>query len=292
MQNLSIGAVSKLTAIPPHTLRKWESRHGIATPIRTDTGRRVYTDEHIEVLKLVKVLVERRHALAQLSGLSVDELRELANLHETSATAAVPSASIALIGPTICHLLIANSSIKIRDGQTVSQTTQIPEHCDTLILERDTLPADIVDSIVTWAEEGQRVLVVYRHAPRRVIATLESNGIECIAGPITDELLTSKLSFATEEDTEHPPARFSTEELARIAALTPGITCECPNHIAKLLLDISSFEQYSQDCVDTDPKERALHQALSNISAQARQLFEDALVAVATADGLRLNQDA
>ena len=53
-------------------------------------------------------------------------------------------------------------------------------------------------------------------------------------------------------------------------------------------MDISSFEQYSNECLDTDPRERALHQKLGDISAQARTLFEDALIAVAAADGIQL----
>ncbi|MDG2278761.1 MAG: hypothetical protein P8L31_12435, partial [Pseudomonadales bacterium] len=79
---------------------------------------------------------------------------------------------------------------------------------------------------------------------------------------------------------------------ARIAALSPNIACECPNHIAKLLMDISSFERYSEQCVETDPDERALHAQLGDISTKARRLFEDALLAVATTDGLHLNPNS
>ena len=76
MQQLSIGAVAQLTQIPAHTLRKWESRHGIATPLRSDTGRRIYTQEHVEQLQLIKALVGRGHALAHLAELSIEQLRE------------------------------------------------------------------------------------------------------------------------------------------------------------------------------------------------------------------------
>ena len=53
-------------------------------------------------------------------------------------------------------------------------------------------------------------------------------------------------------------------------------------------MDITSFERYSKECIDTDPAEHALHQQLASVSAQARQLFEGALLTVATAEGIKL----
>ncbi|GIS18668.1 MAG: hypothetical protein CM15mP120_05840 [Pseudomonadota bacterium] len=57
MDRLTIGAVSRLTGIPTHTLRKWESRHNIVEPKRSDSGRRFYNDQHVERLGMVKRLM-------------------------------------------------------------------------------------------------------------------------------------------------------------------------------------------------------------------------------------------
>ena len=293
MQQLSIGAASKLTGIPAHTLRKWESRHGIAVPVRTETGRRVYTDAHIETLKLTKLLVERRHALAHLADLSIEELRDLANLHEQPTTPANPASRIALLGPNLSHLLLANTAVSVRSTAPVTATSEYPEGCDTVLVEADTLPETVINVLTNWLDQAQRILLVYRFAPRQLIAKLEAQGIECIAAPVTNDDLASRLFFPPPSvEFDLHPTKFSTEELARIASLTPGIACECPNHIAKLLMDISSFERYSQECIDLDPKEQALHKQLSQISAQARRLFEDALIAVATADGLKIHPES
>ena len=54
MERLTIGAVANLTGVPTHTLRKWESRHSIVTPNRSESGRRFYTNEHVQRLLLVK----------------------------------------------------------------------------------------------------------------------------------------------------------------------------------------------------------------------------------------------
>ena len=133
----------------------------------------------------------------------------------------------------------------------------------------------------------QDVLVIYRFAPRSTVNQLRAAQLMLVQGPADDETI---LAYLTPEPTvlERPAHRFAAQELARIASLKPGLECECPNHIAKLLMDIGAFERYSEECVDTDPAERALHQRLADISAQARGLFEEALIAVATADGLEL----
>ena len=53
MDRLTIGAVSRLTSIPTHTLRKWESRHEIVQPLRSESGRRFYTEDHVALLRQV-----------------------------------------------------------------------------------------------------------------------------------------------------------------------------------------------------------------------------------------------
>ena len=82
---------------------------------------------------------------------------------------------------------------------------------------------------------------------------------------------------------------FNPEQLSKIANLIPSLHCECPNHIAKLLIDINGFEQYCRECEDNDPKQRAMHEELGRLSAQARMIFEGALKAVAVADDLDLD---
>lgn len=291
MQQFSIGAVSRLTGIPAHTLRKWESRHGIAIPIRTETGRRAYTQDHVDQLRLVKTLVGRRHALSQLAGLPLPELQALASLHEDPPAQQAETTQVALIGPTLNHLLLANPHVVSRSPRRVEDAEiPPPEKCDTLIIESDTLPTRLAERLIAWANEGRTVIAVYRFTSRPVLKRLEDAGVLLAQAPITDQTLARLLTFAPpSSDTAPSLAKFSPEELARVAALTPSVSCECPNHIAKLLMEISSFERYSEQCIDQDPTEQALHGQLRDISAQARVLFEDALVAVATADGLRLN---
>lgn len=300
-QHYSIGAVAKLTNIPAHTLRKWESRHGIATPLRSATGRRVYTDNHVETLKLIKRLMRDGHSLAHLAGLPDATLRDLAAQHVEPERPTLTS--LTLVGPNLARLLPGQRIVTHRFGGSLPKwLAQQPADLTTepVSVECETLPGPTVEQLIALRGRVAHLLVVYTFASRRTLSALQRADIKTVRGPVDDNALLLNIApFAPgavgaagaetniAADTNQLQ-RFSMEELARIAALNPALQCECPNHIAKLLMDISSFEKYSLECVDTDPAAQELHARLGAISAQARALFEDALLAVASADGIQL----
>ena len=47
----NIKAVSNIIGIQPSTLRAWERRYQIIAPKRNHAGHRLYTEEHIQILK-------------------------------------------------------------------------------------------------------------------------------------------------------------------------------------------------------------------------------------------------
>ena len=54
----NIGVVSRMTDIPPATLRVWERRYGFPNCVRTEGGHRLYTMQEIERLRWVKEKVD------------------------------------------------------------------------------------------------------------------------------------------------------------------------------------------------------------------------------------------
>jgi len=60
----SIGEVAAMLGISPHTIRAWERRHLMVTPMRTASGQRRYSSDDVELLRQVK---HERH----VHGLSV-----------------------------------------------------------------------------------------------------------------------------------------------------------------------------------------------------------------------------
>lgn len=85
-----------------------------------------------------------------------------------------------------------------------------------------------------------------------------------------------------------PPPRWSASGLARFAAQTQAVPCECPRHLADLLLQLSHFEAYSADCEHRHPADAALHADLHQLAGTARARFEAALARVALHEGLAL----
>jgi hypothetical protein len=68
------------------------------------------------------------------------------------------------------------------------------------------------------------------------------------------------------------------------------VRCECPKHVADLLLSLGAFERYSAECENRSLADAELHRYLGQVSGRARAMFEEALVRVARAEGIALPQ--
>ena len=85
-----ISAVAKLTGIPLDTLRAWERRYRTVIPKRAARGR-VYSEEQIQKLLLLRRAVEQGHSIGQVAALGDRQLRGL--LEKSSAIASGESAA-------------------------------------------------------------------------------------------------------------------------------------------------------------------------------------------------------
>ncbi|HSJ09412.1 MAG TPA: MerR family transcriptional regulator [Longimicrobiales bacterium] len=77
-----IGVVAKRTGITLHVLRAWERRYAVVEPVRTSGGQRLYTDAHIERLRLLRRVTEAGRNISQVAALSDAELAGLAAADE------------------------------------------------------------------------------------------------------------------------------------------------------------------------------------------------------------------
>ena len=72
----TIKNVSMITGIGVHTLRAWEKRYSVVNPSRSPSGRRFYSDEDIEKLKLITTLNKTGEQISSIAKLSDEQLRE------------------------------------------------------------------------------------------------------------------------------------------------------------------------------------------------------------------------
>lgn len=72
-----IQLASKLSGLSQHVIRIWERRYSALSPSRTGTNRRMYCDEAVKRLKLLKILTENGHRIGGVARLGTAELEEL-----------------------------------------------------------------------------------------------------------------------------------------------------------------------------------------------------------------------
>ena len=74
----SIAEVERETQLPRATLRIWERRYGFPAPLRDDRGERIYPEDQVEQLRLMRLLVDQGHRPARLVAAGAQEIRKLA----------------------------------------------------------------------------------------------------------------------------------------------------------------------------------------------------------------------
>lgn len=79
-EQLPIRTIASLTGVNAGTLRAWERRYGLIRPMRTPKGHRLYTAQHIELIRRVLALLER--------GVQISRVRDLLEAEPATREAA------------------------------------------------------------------------------------------------------------------------------------------------------------------------------------------------------------
>jgi DNA-binding transcriptional MerR regulator len=164
---------------------------------------------------------------------------------------------------------------------------------EALLLQCATLRAADLARLQALAQASgaRRVHVLYGFATSALSTAFESAGLLLLRAPQDDRALASWLQASCSPlplPLVVAPRRWDDAALADFAGLSTTISCECPRHVAELLMQLSSFEAYSAECAHRDPADAALHGYLGQVAGTARALFEQALERLAVQDGLML----
>jgi DNA-binding transcriptional MerR regulator len=81
-----IGVVAKLTGLSIHRIRVWERRYHTVEPGRSDGGDRLYSEEDVRRLGLLKQLDDLGYAIGSTANLPLAQLERMLALHEESPT--------------------------------------------------------------------------------------------------------------------------------------------------------------------------------------------------------------
>lgn len=302
-----IGAVCRMTGLSPHVLRVWEKRYGVVQPERQTNRRRLYSEEDVRKLSLLKTLVDRGQAIGTLAELGPDELERRV---EQTAAAESPSLTekpaLILVGETLSVYADACAASDVFDLAGVfTDSPALHDHPferppDVAVLEWPTLHAESGTAANRLANRLniRHLVLVYNYASRSALKLLQGPRITAIRSPLDLTALEAvvgwRLGFRPRGGLDEsggrvpvaPARRFSDRDLACLATQSATVACECPRHLAQLISSLARFEVYSAECESRGQEDAALHSYLYSATSQARSAMENALARVVEMEGL------
>lgn len=325
---LRSGAVARMLRMPVATLRVWERRYRLTQRGLSPGGQRLYSSDDVRRLALVKQLTDLGHAIGSLAPLDMLQLQRVAATHahaqaatlrgERSDAAGLPPVrawQLAVIGSALGARLQRPALLRrlgrplvllgpFDDAKQAAAALRGAD-VDVLLFHEAQLHKGWLASIDAAAPAlaGVPKAVFYGFAAEPVCEALATAGTALLREPQPDAVLgqwlhnlSAAASVASMPSVVKPgvppdavpPRRWDDTALVDFASLSSTIACECPRHVAELLVQLSHFEAYSAECAHRNAADAALHAYLGTVAAASRSRFEAALEHVALHEGLML----
>lgn len=315
--DFSIGAVSRLTGISQHTLRIWERRYSAVQSHRTESGRRLYSSGDVERLTLLKALVDRGDRIGSIANDDIGTLRrriEAFEGHSRDRSELTGNRiDVAVCGESVADSLkqcsLPGLNIVLSETDTARFRADLERvSADMLVLELPVIDSDTARELASLqrAARTDRALVLYGFGRDADVERLVSRGVKVMRAPADRHAVAEFFSVSggpsaalhegearrprlQPESPEQPPARRLTASmLQRLASATGTVECECPRHLVDIVRGLTAFEIYSEQCLNRNDDDAALHAYLHEVTAQARSMMEVALIRAAEADGIEI----
>ncbi len=294
----------RLAGLSAETLRVWERRYALSDTDRSARGQRLYSAEQVRRLGLLKQLVDQGHAIGVLAGLPVDHLEQMMGATTVNAVAPAGAIHVALVGEGLARRMAAgaNWGDRLEVRRSCARLEQAPSElrdasADLLLVELSELD-DAALPLISAARNAAgaaAVLVLYRFCSSAIIRQLRAQ--DCMVARVPADMgelvLLCRAAMAGRNPAQRNagleapgPRRFDDDALAALSAAANNVVCECPRHLADILLMVGSFERYSARCASRNPADAELHKALQNAAGLALNILEDAMERLARAEGL------
>ncbi len=306
-----IGAVAQLTGLPANTIRTWERRHQAVQPHRSPGGGRLYADEDVERLQLLKALVSRGDAISSVAGLSTSVLQDrIRRIPVSTRVRKPPSLRVGLLHGSL------SSAFELHAPEFGAWDVGIDEHelapflkaasaassIDVMIVELSLLGPEPEANLERCIEAtgADVVVVLYHFASSTLLEDLADAGARLVRAPVQLAALKrlvleqvesgapARRGASWDEPPEPRPPAYDERQLFRLRSITSTVDCECPTHLAQLIEQLVAFEQYSANCEHRSPQDEVLHRTLRRGTGQARMQMEDLLERVLEAEEIIL----
>lgn len=175
----TVKVVSRRSGLSAHVIRIWERRYGAVEPERTGTNRRLYSDEQIERLSLLREVTQSGHSIGRVAKLPTEKLRELAkeshgtNRHAPRALTAAPVATNLL---DECLAAVKSLDARALDDALKRAATELGAHG---LLQRVVAP--LAQTIGELWRDGS-ITAAHEHFATAVIRVFLSQAAKPFAG--------------------------------------------------------------------------------------------------------------
>lgn len=312
-----IGAVSKTTGIPVSTLRMWETRYGAFSPVKTQGKQRLFQEHDVSKALLLKQLSQAGHAISANAHLDLEQLRHMSQVTNPIGKSRVnpgQPVSLAVVGLNLANRIeskkfalgLKQSQIRVTDvleDLAAASKASFLDNPQVLLIKVNSLQTQVHQAITALIQKQPfaQTIVLYHFAPEPVVQAMKLAGLIVRREPLSDaelaELLLSVVFIDHERAQEYGTTgavisarKYSDATLSRVAGISTNVLCECPKHVAELISQLASFEEYSQECLNNKAEDAHLHAYLTSISGSARALFENALEKIAAHEGIDLRE--
>jgi DNA-binding transcriptional MerR regulator len=310
------GDAARLANMPVTTLRIWERRYGVVAPPKSESGQRRYSEDDVRRLALLKALVQRGHPIGTIAKLDRTQLEQLALGRRDRefvqiASGPAPLAvgiTLAVIGDALVQRIETENFDPAEAGvANMACFASLEEAClhpateraDVLMVSVTSLHEDVASQVLSLGEayQARAIAVAYGFGTGRAIQMLRLSGARLYREPdsrielrqVLEELARTARGWgdaARDSLWLRAARRFDDQTLAAMAARSSTIACECPRHLAELIMKLSAFEKYSDECGSRSVADMLLHRNLGDVANRALAMFESALSQIAHEEGL------
>lgn len=198
-----IGTVAQLTGLTADTIRMWERRYATVSPLRSEGGTRLYGDEEVTRLQLMRALTESGDPIGAIANLPTQILRErlarLADLSGYGSAASAPdkasggSIRIAVLDSALPEQMRVNPSDlghlelvgAATDVETLAERIDA-DGAEVLVAHLALLGPKPVEVLQRCREicSARLIVVIYDWATRRQLTRLAAAGARLVRGPV------------------------------------------------------------------------------------------------------------
>ncbi len=76
-KRFSIKVVAQRTGLSVHAIRVWEKRYNVVSPMRTESNRRLYSEDDIVLLELLYKATQSGYNIGSIADMDIDSLKEM-----------------------------------------------------------------------------------------------------------------------------------------------------------------------------------------------------------------------